>query len=261
MRHSFFKIALSVIIFTIFTSFSLDAHVLWVSPVEFAVKKGDTLKIKFPYAHEFPATSKTGVIEKQQLENTLLFDPAGKSVNLTLWNGDVLESKKLKADGTYLVVSVKKGGFFCKTTDGKYEKKPKNEVPNAVTSTYSKSFNKAIVTVGKAGGNVFSKIVGQAIEIIPLDNPALLKKGDEISIKVLLNGKPYETEVDTAYEGFKKDKEMFALKVKTNKEGVARVRLTNTGSWLFKANSKSPYSNPEKADEQSFTATLTFFIK
>ncbi len=255
-------IILSSLAITFIASFSLYAHALWIQPSQFKTDKGGSLKIKFPNAHQFPATDETEVIDKTLLENIQLVTPEDKSVKLSSWNGNILESKKLNKVGTYIIATVKKGTYGCKTTDGKYEKnKTKEQVADAAICTFSRSFSKAVVCSEKAGGTSFSKAVGHDIEIIPLNDPALLKKGDTISVKVMLNGKPYETDIDTTYEGFKKENEMFALKIKTDKDGIARITLTDSGLWLLKVNNKIPYKDLKKADEQSYNATLSFFIK
>lgn len=261
MKKNIFKKLYITIFFVAAVFITGYSHFMWISPAGYVLNKGDILKLRFPSAHLFPATATTEIVEKDKMSDTLLYDPSGKSVKLSLWNGDILESKRLNREGTYLVVSGKKGAFFSKTSDGRYEKKPKDEVLNAVKCTYSKSFNKAIVTVGAPAGNTYSKVLGHDIEIIPLRDPGTLKIGTELQMKVLLNGRPYETGVDAIYDGFTKEENKFAQQVKTDKKGIATIKITNTGSWLVKVNNKIPYKNLKKADEQSYTATLTFFIK
>jgi len=239
---------------------SASAHDMWIAPEMYNLKKGESVKATFPSAHVFPADDNK-YVEKQTMADTMIISPIGKKSKLNSWKEDILQSKTLNEEGTYLIISGNKGGFYTKTTDGKSEKKPKNEVSNAAKGTYSKKFTKSLITVGNAGGTSFSKVTGQDLEIIPLVNPALLKAGDQISVKVLLNGKPYETELNATYDTYSKEKNVFAQKVKTDSNGVGKIKLSNTGAWLVRAVNKVPYSDPKKADEQSYTATLTFSIK
>lgn len=239
---------------------SASAHDMWIAPESYNLIKGENAKATFPYGHVFPAEDKE-YTKKETMIDTTIITPKGKNIKLNTWKGEVLQSKKLKEEGTYLMVSGNKGGFYTKTTDGKSERKPKNEVSNAAKGTYSKKFTKSVITVGNAGGAAFSRVTGQPLEIVPLDNPALLKNGDQISVKVLLNGKPYETELKATYDTYSKEKNAFAQTIKTDSNGIGIIKLTKNGAWLVRAVNKVPYSNPEKADEQSYTATLTFSIK
>jgi len=239
---------------------SASAHDMWIAPESYNLKKGEALKATFPSAHVFPATDKE-YVKKDTMTDTTIITPKGKSGKVSSWKEDTLQSRKLNEEGTYLIVSGNNGGFYTKTTDGKSERKPKDEVSNAAKGTYSKKFTKSLISVGNAGGSAFSKVTGQALEIIPLENPALLKTGDQLSVKVLLNGKPYETELNATYDTYSKEKNAFAQKVKTDSNGVGRIKLSNNGAWLLRTVNKVPYSDPKKADEQSYTATLTFSIR
>ena len=65
-------------------------------------------------------------VEKQTMADTMIISPIGKKSKLNSWKEDILQSKTLNEEGTYLIISGNKGGFYTKTTDGKSEKKPKN---------------------------------------------------------------------------------------------------------------------------------------
>ena len=55
-------------------------------------------------------------------------------------------------------------------------------------------FSKALVNV-KSDDNGFATVVGDALEIIPMTNPAIAKVGDEITVKVVYKGQPLTTNV------------------------------------------------------------------
>ncbi len=253
------KIFLAAIITVMFTSAAFS-HDMWIAPENFSIKKGEVLKMSFPSDHKFPAADRV-FVEKDTMTDTLVVTPKGKKIKLSNWEGDVLKSAKLSEAGTFVIASGKKGGFSTKTTDGKYEKKAKDEIKNPAKSTFSKKFTKAIVTVANPGGSSFSKPVGHELEIVPLNDPSLIKGGDSIDIKILLNGKPYETEIDATYDTFSAGKNVFAEKIKSGKEGIAKLKLSKSGAWLLRVSNKTPYIDQKKADEQSYTATLTFSIK
>jgi len=252
------------IIFTsalIMTSFiTASSHDMWIAPESFRINKGGVFNITFPNGHVFPSNDKV-YVAKDRMADSVIITPAGNEIRINSWKGSTLQSSRLHEEGTYLLVSGSKGGFFTKTTEGKWESKPKDEVSNAANSLYSQRFTKAVVTAGNGGGSAFSRVIGHDLEIIPLDDPSLLKKGDFMSVKVLLEGKAYETELNVTYDSFSKEKNTFAQKIKTDRKGTARFKLVKDGVWLVRAGSRTPYHNPDKADKQSYTATLTFSIK
>ena len=58
-----------------------------------------------------------------------------------------------------------------------------------------------------------------------------MKKGDELPVKVLLEGKPARTIVFGTYAGFSPEANTFAYTTATDKEGVANIRLLSNGPW------------------------------
>ena len=118
---------------------------------------------------------------QERLEEVFFITPSSKRVS---------KDSKLGETGTYLCLAVPMNGFATKTPDGYQRGKNKKEVKNPVLCRNSMKFAKAVFTIGQAGGDAYSKPLGQAMEIIPLKDPALLKTGDILPVKVLKEGKP-----------------------------------------------------------------------
>jgi nickel transport protein len=97
----------------------------------------------------------------------------------------------------------------------------------------------------------FTKPVGMKFEIVPLKNPLLLKTGDVIRIKVLLDGKPIENaSISTA--------ESHETVTKTDKDGLAKVTITKTGFCLISAFTERQLDNDPDADKLYLSANMTF---
>lgn len=89
---------------------------------------------------------------------------------------------------------------------------------------------KAIVNVDGRGGAGFDRVVGMMLEIVPLVDPAGLKPGDELRVRVLLGGKPLEGAlVHVGSPGVKEH----ITGPRTDGDGVASVRVPSAGMWVL----------------------------
>ena len=114
--------------------------------------------------------------------------------------------------------------------------------------------------VGKGGGKIFSKPAGHTLEIVPIEDPARLKEGDYLPVKVLYNSEPLRIELYATYVGFSTEG-VWVYASRTHKEGVGRIKIVKSGIWLIKVGHKVPYPDPKECDQYSCTATLAFEVK
>lgn len=140
-------------------------------------------------------------------------------------------------------------GFWSKTPDG-YKNKPKKDVPDAMESLHSIKYSKNILK----WSDKFSKPLGMKMEIVPMKNPLSLKTEDVLQIKVFLDGKPVEGASINA-GGYHKDD------LKTDKNGVADVKIEKAGFQMITAGIKIPLKDNPNADTLSLSANITFEVK
>jgi nickel transport protein len=88
------------------------------------------------------------------------------------------------------------------------------------------------------------------LEIVPAENPLILKDGDKLTVRVLANGQPVPDAVVT-YDGKPRGE--------TDSAGAMNVRVRHGGLQLIQATVRSPHSGPE-ADEVVHTTALTFAL-
>jgi hypothetical protein len=172
----------------------------------------------------------------------------------------VAQKAKLSVPGTYMCLAVPVNGFATKTPDGYQRGKNKKEVDHPVLCRYSMKYAKAIFTVGRAGGDAYAKPLGQEMEIIPLKDPATLKPGDTLPVKVLKEGEPARTYVYGTYDAFSDKKDTFCYTTRTDKQGIAEIKLINDGTWVLIAKIEEPFADSAVCDIQRWAATLTFHV-
>jgi uncharacterized GH25 family protein len=229
------------------------AHALWLTCPK--AKAGDKLTMEFVLGHSFPVDQ---LAEPDAMAEAYVVGPNGKIKAAPGSDKKFVTAKPLAA-GSYVAAGATKAKFFTKSPAG-YVPKTKDQVPEAIKCFRSYKFAKAIVNLGGKAGDV-SKPVGQDLEIVPLANPAGVKVGGELPVKVLLAGKPLAKEaVYATFAGFSKGHAM-AFYDKTNKDGVVKVKVWHSGLWMVKVGFKKPYKDPAKCDVVSKGSVLTFEIK
>jgi Domain of unknown function (DUF4198) len=144
------------------------------------------------------------------------------------------------------------------------ERKKLGEDSNPVRKKYSKHV-KAIYQVGNKQTDDYKTVLGYPIEFVPISNPYTLEIGDELAMKLLINGKPVANEmVYASYNdqyGHEKDgTARDAYQVLTDNEGIVTVKITTAGHWYFRTVNLVK-SKAEDADYISISAALTFEIK
>ena len=139
------------------------------------------------------------------------------------------------------------------------KKGTKKELPGATKSTSYEKFAKAVVPVGGSTAG-FDTVVGQKLELVPLTDPAAVKVGGEMDVKVLLNGQATPATVLATYDSFTKNPNTYAYYTETDDTGVARIKITHPGLWLVRTELKLPGASGS-VDQEGLRSTLTFFVK
>lgn len=139
-------------------------------------------------------------------------------------------------------------------------RKKRGETDKPGREQYSR-YVKTLVQVGSEVSTSISKVVGQKIEIVPLENPYKLTIGDSFAVQVLFDGKPLpDALISATYAGFTKRADTYEQSVRTDERGTAVFHLTHRGPWLVRVVQMVPLENSADADWESFWASLTFEI-
>lgn len=137
------------------------------------------------------------------------------------------------------------------------------------TEGYQRSL-KSLVLVGDAAAGagseseieVYDRVLGQPIEIIPLQNPYLLDPGDDLEVQVQLHGEPLASQQVKAYASDGNGPATNQQQT-TNEDGVARLTLDRRGLWLIRLVHMAPCSERSNVDCQdtaweSYWSALSF---
>ncbi len=228
----------SILIFTVMFVIATNAfaHDAWIEK-----KDGQFIVL---YGHG----DKTETYEAAKVKEIRAYGIDGRTVQVAI-------SKKgypviIKPKGKVAFISLFfDNGFWSKTPDG-YKNKPKKEVPDAVESSHSIKYSKAILK----WSDKLAKPLGVKMEIVPIRNPLSLKAGDTLPLKVFLDGKPVEG-ASVNVGGYHKED------LKTDKNGMAEVKIEKSGFQIITAGIKIPLKDNPNADVLSLSANITFEVK
>lgn len=137
------------------------------------------------------------------------------------------------------------GGFWSLTPDGE-KNLPRTQVPDAVKSWASRQFAKWI-DPGAAGART---PLGDALEILPGEDLPGARRGDKVTLRVLLEGAPASGAIITV-----------AHKTigETDSRGEVRLRIRSRDVETIGATLRRPIASAE-AEVQVLEATLTFEV-
>jgi uncharacterized GH25 family protein len=125
--------------------------------------------------------------------------------------------------------------------------KPANEV-------FSRCVKSLIAVDGK-GDSGFDRVLGFTAEVVAESNPAKLRAGDTMRVRILYEGKPVGGALVKAIALDDPDN---TLTARSGKDGRAAFRLPRKGIWLVKTVHVIPAPKETGADWESLWASLTF---
>jgi len=130
---------------------------------------------------------------------------------------------------------------------------------------YTKFAKTFVEVAGGAPQKSFNQRLGHKLEIVPLSNPCGWKVGDNVKVRVLLDGQPASgLRISSGHEGL--DKHTYVEHATTDIDGAALFKLSRPGLWFFRTHTihtireQPAYAPPDapKADWESFWASITF---
>jgi len=250
--------------------FTALAHEYILLAYKFKVAKGDMLELHLFVADgfniEMERPMQTAITTKFELINE-----NGTSNLLSNISNGTLPIVNMKADFDGLGLFNLERGYAKNTMDTKkfmaYLKE--DHIENITVSndpnktTQRERYTRYIKTLVHSGqekaDTLYKTITAQKFEIILLQNPYLLHKGDKLNAQVFFMGRPLANKIITARSRKGSEKATVALS-RTNKNGICSFKITNDGDWFLHATNMIPSTDKNEADWESFWTSYSFGI-
>jgi uncharacterized GH25 family protein len=248
---------------------AISAHEFWLEPQHFYLQKGETLTLKFLVGEDFEGENWKG--NRSSVESLKLYyndivdnlEPlipdslGGDSLNLQFFDEG---TAMIAYHSTNKSITLKPAKFLEYLEEDGIEnaiqyRQEHEETDSAGRELYQRCA-KTIFQVGAKNDHSYDRVCGLPTEFVPLSNPYSLKKGEQMLVKILIEGKPAS--------GLK-IKTWHRLNGKTTKNelvsdssGIIQFPVSRSGKWMVSNVTMKRLENNEKADWQSFWASLTW---
>lgn len=181
------------------------------------------------------------------------FDAAGAAVKTALRKTDHLLLVDMQANPAVLS-AVLDNGYWSKGADDKWAAKGRDEVPGAKESG---RYIKYAVYLNGPLAKPLGPLPGQTLQIVPLKAALPHHKEEQITLRVLFNGKPVAGA--KVVRDYVNDPD--AKPLVTGKDGLITLRVRNQGLNVIAASYDAPPDDPVKATKNGLFASLAFVLK
>ncbi len=259
------------LIFTLLVSawILFTAHEFWLAPNQFRVKPGQVVALDLRVGEDFHGEF-WGARKRRTTSLNHYFDSKQEDLTAQALASDsssiLFQCKKA---GTHLL-AMQSSNSFIELEGAKFNayleedgienvlnlRKDRKEMDKPAKEFYQRCA-KSLLQAGNKTDDTYAINTGMPLEIIPLQNPYVLKVGNELAVKILFQGEPLK---DAVVRSWHKVDETNTNQgsARTNEEGVAKFKLNAKGFWMISL--VKMIENPDKsqADYQSFWGSLTF---
>jgi len=179
-------------------------------------------------------------------------------------------SRRIEAPGSYLLVMDRKF-VDTESTAEQFVAFAEHEALVDVAAIYKAKPNdakvrrryarnlKALVQAGSAPGTLGQRVVGQALEILLLEDPRLLESGDSLRVQVLLQGEALENQSVRALVQ-PMDGAVSIVESRTDAAGIAAFAAAHPGFWVIRVSHSQPCDRCADADWITRYATFSFVM-
>jgi uncharacterized GH25 family protein len=227
----------------------VGAHEFIVKPAQLHVESGAKLPFNILATHVFMVSEE---VEPVNTVKAWLIE-GDKSTPVELKENHTLET----LDG--VVIVNRKGTAMLVSQLQEPIETTKAEGSGRSQRIKREKFSKALVTV-TTNDESYKKALGHKLEIVPVSNMTMARAGEDLSFKILLDGKPLKGQVYATYDGFSRRYMTFAYATESLDDGVAHVKVTSPGVWMVRVE-KRLEANHKDYDLLSLKATLVFSVQ
>ena len=246
----------------------VKGHEFWIQSKKYTFTVGETAVLDFVVGEEFKGDYWNLTKERiVKLEHRTAGQRNALSETIVEGRKGANLSVKLSNEGTHLIVFQSNNSFIEMEPAAFLEYLEEDgldyiikERAEANTSDKpSKEFYarcaKILLQAGEKTDDTFMQFAGMPLEIMPLQNPYTLKRGDEMRFQVLYNGQPVPNALVKVWN--RKDGTTYLQNIYTENNGIMSTRVSNDGSWMI-SSVRMVKSEDAEADYQSYWASLVF---
>ena len=261
---------------------SATAHDFWLVPDAFRVASGGTLAVRGQTSSRFP-TSEAAVALDRVADARVISAVGEESIRDLSHAGTSLLIRHRPVGAGQRIVSLtlqprsvreSSAGFRrymelegAPEALARYEREGRLPTTDSVTRRYAK-YAKTLVEVGEGGPRAFSRAAGHPLEFVPLHDPAALRAGGTLAMRLLYRGQPLEgarvhaSGVPVERGVTPEAAAALAREIhgETDADGVVRLAVERAGLWNVRTLQIVPAEAGSGADWDAHWATIVFEV-
>jgi nickel transport protein len=232
-----------------------SAHDLWITTADTAAARRAVVNYGHPSDRPPPAADK--VVDLVAITSDGKVALVDGLASGQAQGAPVILSRAFADRGRTLIAARYDNGYWVKVTDKLYRNANKRFVPDATDSLWSAKFAKALTGPGAP----WSTVLGHELELVPLDDPAAVKPGMSLSVRLLFRGNPLVDAQVERGDGITAMKEEDIPRFRTGADGTAVIPVVKPGPVLLAVDHRvAPSATPDIAAADLFNATLWFVV-
>lgn len=271
MRPSLKSIVLTVVIGT--PALLAAAHEFWLAPPHYFVAAGQKINLQTWVGENFTGQRWAG--KSNRITRFIHAGPAGtEDLTTSATQADTLQTALTFAQpGTHVVALATNDAYLEQTAEqfNTYLKEEgldnvlvlrqqRNELTKPAREAYRRCA-KTLIQVGKVNSRdtarAYARPVGLPLELIPEQNPYLLRPGAVLTVRVVQDGQPVTGALVQVWQRQPGQKPK-ASRLYSNLSGRILLRLSTPGSYLLSTVRMAAIPDHTRADWHSTWASLTF---
>ncbi|MEX2154208.1 MAG: DUF4198 domain-containing protein, partial [Gemmatimonadaceae bacterium] len=261
---------------------ALAAHDFWLVPNAFQVAAGDTVAVLGQTSSRFP-TTESAVATDRVAEARIIGAASDVRISDLSIHGKSLRLRaRPSVAGQYVVTATLHWRSMRESAESfrrylrlegapaaleRIDRERLLSGRDSVTRRYAK-YAKTLIQVGDGGGRTYSRIAGHPLEFVPDRDPAALRAGDTLPVRLLFQSRPlaglrvHASAVEWTGDAIPEHPRETAKDAAfvTDANGAIRVPITSAGLWNVRTIQIAQSSSGSGADWDAHWATLVFLI-
>ena len=261
------KLFVALILIVVVSTLTFS-HEFWMVSLRFRYKLNDEMPVAFVSGGNFDGEQWSVVsnkIDKLELHHGLTVTDLKKNLR----PAEKIKLKvRLAQEGTQLIimqgiekVAVQTADAFSASLKEAGQEGILHELADSKNSAAIRELvvrsSKMIFQVGSKTDDTYKKKTGLRLEIIPLQNPYVIRTGDYVDCLVIFEGKPLAHQLVKVFN--KVGNASFLQDIYTENDGTIRFPVSAPGKWMVSTTKTVRPETPD-ADWQSIWSSTTFGI-
>ncbi len=260
--------ALAVLLF----SANALAHDYWLEPEAFFIAVGGSVTVRMHLGGNFVSEEERPYKESSNVMFELYTARGAQDLAPLAQDGETpVAQLKLNEAGNYLLAMERKPQTITLPAE-KFTEYLKEEGLDSIIAERARlnesgsegreryrRFLKSLLQVGDRQDVIYKRVVGQELEIFPLNNPYDLKPGSTLRLAVFFQGQRLGGA--TVFAHHRAGGKVYTQKLKTDSNGMVYVKLERAGEWLIRLVHMRRCVDCKAIDWESFWSAFSFGVR